>query len=262
MKEISSILDRPLTRRGLLQAAAVTALLPYGAAQASRKGDPQPYEAQEVFGFEEREAQVVAFQGVRLITPERANRLGIRAEFPVFVSSRINQPNGLFVCSDDPLVYQVGHITKSQNFRFNRRGIFYYTRSGDMPNFGSFFNSNFYAMITPLGERVEDSFFGISAGRCEDALTTEIKIFCREGLDCYCSPDALRSGVLTASGSAITPEIQFLKPICSTDRHPQYAGQEKYTFTVTEAGEVKLGLPEERADRNAVLGASPQKVFI
>src|SRR3989344_4909723 len=100
------------------------------------------------------------YKALRLITPERAQKVGIPAEAPVFVSPYISEAHRCSVCdkSFTPLVYQVGYTVDSQHFHDENGGIYSSpTLDGSMKHLE--LNGGFIAVLEPLGKYVEKTVF-------------------------------------------------------------------------------------------------------
>jgi hypothetical protein len=76
-----------------------------------------------------QEANPVNFKWLKLITPEKAQSLGISAESPVFVSPYVDQKIQCFHCLNNytPLVYQHGYTTSAQHFCPTGGGLYHFT---------------------------------------------------------------------------------------------------------------------------------------
>lgn len=79
----------------------------------------------------ERE-EVVHYKLLKLITPEEANRFGVPAESPVFVSPLKSIAENCREChvSHTPLVYSQDGITEAQHFHPTNGGIYHFSGPG------------------------------------------------------------------------------------------------------------------------------------
>lgn len=89
---------------------------------------------------------------LRLVTPERANELGIPAEAPVLCSPYISGTNHCDICNVKytPLIYQVGQETEAQHFCTSGGGI--YTQiPEDKSDHWQYNKGLFTALVRPQG---------------------------------------------------------------------------------------------------------------
>lgn len=91
-------------------------------------------------------------KNLRLVTPERANELGVPAECPVLCSPYVNTTNHCDVCNIDykPLIYQVGQQTTAHHFCKQDGGI-YVQDAQDVSSKWVYYKGLFQAVVIPHG---------------------------------------------------------------------------------------------------------------
>jgi hypothetical protein len=155
-------------------------------------------------------------KGVRLVPPAVAQRLGLPAEAPTFLSPAINGPQRCGDCGTTytPLVYQVGHETRAQHFHPNRGGIYFYGIT--VPDFYVLHATTTLSIVSihdgevictsPITTHLEpigpftpydyDSHEGACQyGRAEEVRTKEIAVYCADAT-CANATTPLTEGLL------------------------------------------------------------------
>lgn len=91
-------------------------------------------------------------KNLRLVTPERANELGVPAECPVLCSPYVIGAVHCHVCNIDykPLIYQVGQQTTAHHFCKQGGGI-YVQDAQDVSNKWVYYKGLFQAVVLPRG---------------------------------------------------------------------------------------------------------------
>ena len=198
------------------------------------------------------EAKKTYFKELRLITAEIANRFGVPAEAPVFVSPQVNAGEN---CDEDecdivftPLVYQVGYDTIAQHLHESSGGIYQWSTSSTVDQILSNGGYKWTAFLVPSGEMYPE---GPGCVRSQSTRTTMITALCHgsyqyyEGLYPPCNK-RLTEGFLTIP--LPYSDISFwpgnLLPLCNLDseQHKFFdAAKVKYSFRITDSGEVHFG---------------------
>lgn len=124
--------------------------------------------------FEREEFVPVYVKELNLITPEKAGKLGIVTEAPIFVSPYTKTDVECTHCHQtySPLVYRRGQITTSQHFHDLDGGIYVHKVSEKEGDFTipEDFRSNFRALVQPLGRTISERW----EFRSENVLVTDI----------------------------------------------------------------------------------------
>jgi hypothetical protein len=161
---------------------------------------------------------------LELITPDRANQLGIPAEAPVFISPYVDRGAYCPHCGIEytPLVYEAGQIITAQHMHEDSGGIYHYGTLKKTPPIGST-HTRWVAEILPLGEKLEA---GDSHGkgmdrttvyRSEAILITRIRAYC--SLRRNSLWHEIQSGLLVPNND----KKDFLRPVC--DSHISATGE-------------------------------------
>lgn len=188
---------------------------------------------------------------VELITPDKANELGIPAESPVFVSKYIKKEDTCAHCSTTytPLVYQVGYTTNSQHIHEGSGGIYLYSSLRKRPP-TLVEASRWVAEVEPIGELIQEDDIG---GRGMDAFRVDrASAIYVKSIRAYCDigrrgRHQIQSGVV-APITIVTPykstlHKDFLKPFCLSHQG-QNPNQPEFSFEISPLGEVMFGMPE------------------
>jgi hypothetical protein len=159
---------------------------------------------------------------LRLVLPEEAARLGIRAESPVFVSPIID---GTRLCGDcaitfTPLVYQTGYETEAHHFQPRSGGIYFYLPCQPRLRTALLEQTGWMAHIEPLGRPIFSDDCTGSIGRAPAIRCIGIEAWCV----CH-APDFRRytanrhvghlldAGLIIQQPVPISP-LRFLLPVC------------------------------------------------
>lgn len=192
---------------------------------------------EERIGIEERRSY---YKALLLISPEKAQELGMRAEAPILVSPLIFQEK---ICQIPncgvrftPLVYQVGYQVRAQHFHEDDGGgggIYYYAVTGPEAIIHNKDSVDYwFAMVEPsLNSRGEFIL------RAEQVLVERILAYCS-----VCHRNV---------GEGLLSELLYtgqLYPICNdhenedkkknSPSHPRYP---KFKFEITRDGRVVFG---------------------
>jgi len=164
------------------------------------------------------------FKMVELITPEKANELGIPAEAPVFVSPVVNTRS---VCRNEcgieysPLVYQVGYETQAQHLHKNSGGIYFsQTANIDRVAWASDASRFFRGWVALLDPK-EPILYAVGArGRAGSVVTTEIRAYST-------SFDQIQEGIVIKKGDK-------LQPASNVTRIARKGGSLEYRFKIKD----------------------------
>lgn len=170
----------------------------------------------------------IYYKTLRLITPDVAQKLGIPAEAPVFISPHVI-PGTCSLCgrSYNPLVYQTGRVVDAHHFHkdeLGSGGIFW--NIADSPP--GFIGAGWLAILSSVGKIVENPN---ASGRSEAVIVKRIIAFCNviphEG--------EISEGLLH---SFTTGRFLSLSPLCSLEEHPERSsGLSSWRFRIIN-GEV------------------------
>lgn len=186
---------------------------------------------------ETSEKKHFSFKQLRLITPERAQRLGIAAEAPVFISPYTIRD----VCGDcgvvyQPLIYHLGivkphHFHEEEKDHWSGGGIYYQSwPEHEVPYLPVFNNEPFdWIAILELAGRFDRR-------RTEQVQVVGIKAFCW-ALDHSWTRQRveLQEGIVVACDN---DSRSSLVPLCNLALHPKYSDWARYHFKIAETGEV------------------------
>jgi|SRR3990167_1011383 len=172
--------------------------------------------------------EIIYYKAVKLVSPERAKRLSLAIETPVFISYYQEQYRKCANCDVvyGPLIYQPSKVVLAEHWhededsKYCLGGVFYdSTDAKPMPIY------LWTAILSPIGSmRVHGS-----ERRARGVLIDEIKI------NCWLCPldgtvDNITEGFVVGNGD--------LTPICSPEIHPELAYQPNLSFKVTENNQV------------------------
>lgn len=198
----------------------------------------------------EREAverENVFWKALVLVTPDRANTLGIYAESPVFISPQIRQKEECKTCrvSYTPLTYQVGYMIKAQHFHEGESGGIYFncnTESEFRALLAPPFFDSWVAICDVTGKSVLASR-SVVAGvmvrghitlmHADAARVRQILALCTAEQLSNHSPLGVKEGYLYSEDN------EYLWPIC--DRHVSLgkpAISVRWRFQISDTGEV------------------------
>lgn len=189
-----------------------------------------------------KSVEVLNLKVLRLITPERAARLGVSTEGPVFISTSTSSK---FRCLEKdcnvywgPLIYQAGYKVEAHHFHQGRDGgIYFYgyrdILAGYFNHLIQAFGSGWIAIVEPASSEVGFDRGG-GGRRAKEVAITKIRAFC---VDEYCMSGP-KSREISQGFVVPGTEAGRLQPICSLERHPEYASRTRYNFQITEEGEV------------------------
>ncbi|GEM_PF-2117744 len=197
---------------------------------------------------------------LRLVSPERAQELGLSAEGPVFISPGINESKICSVCGVEytPLVYQKGYVISSHHFHSEKDpikneeagGIYHWGTKGlNGPT-----HSSWRAILRPIGQSVRQPLLTEQTRnvhpiyRSESVYVAQILAFCNpDGHGCPYKrlTDKFPFGEQLSEGIAVLGsndwQGEFLFPLCEDtvnyDRYFGWKSNAKMRFLITE-GEV------------------------
>lgn len=142
------------------------------------------------------------FKELDLISPETAQKAGIPAESPVFVSPSAKHERICGSCTTTygPLVYQAGYRTLPHHFHereIEGGGIYFLLkRTKDDPYFISKYGLSWVADIT-LGTRSTYYSIGKLGGRSSSVVVNRIRAYCKEnnGFEHPEGPTEIKEGI-------------------------------------------------------------------
>jgi hypothetical protein len=120
------------------------------------------------------------FKHLRLVPAERAQRLGIHAETPVFVSPFIDGKQRCPVCRVcfTPLVYQAGYEVRAQHYHETDGGIYFYLARLPRLYKALAERSGWVLQVEPLGETAISNGPPYRSGRAEAVRCIAMSAWC------------------------------------------------------------------------------------
>lgn len=173
----------------------------------------------------------IIYKELRLITPEYAQRLGIAAEAPVFISPQIVE--GICVncgVTITPLVYAFGREVIAQHFCLNNGGIYVYRRWNNRASAWSVW----MGVGIATGSYIGRNYFGSEGGRYKSILLSALQVKCAECRERMVGDIDLWHK-RTDAISPMHAECKIMRPIVPS----------KWQLHLTESGEPLFMLREE-----------------
>lgn len=194
------------------------------------------------------------WKSLRLITPEKAQSIGIPSEGPVFSSPYTGRREMCKECGGQfgPLVYQAQAIVSAHHFCQEGGGIYYYSKGSAWITESNYpYNDGWVAYLRLMGKQISN--------RAEQVFVDSMGVFCM--IDGHVGQE-LREGVVVGvkqelrEGEEGSPEIENnrLFPCCSVDtdsrikkhvipkwKRFEYCIRPRFNFRVTEDGRVVFG---------------------
>jgi hypothetical protein len=178
---------------------------------------------------------------LRLVPPATANRLGIPAEAPTFLSPGVVTPHRCWACwvTFTPLVYQTGQLTTAQHYHKNRGGIYFIVTdySPLLFLYALTGRTGWLAHIEPVGKTWIQAASGQGHGRSEAVRITKIVARCRYNAnyrrvyDCQHRGYALNTGILYQEPFWDCDSAMLL-PVCGPDDMPVH--QAPFSFRIQD----------------------------
>ncbi|MBI2613223.1 MAG: hypothetical protein HYW62_00405 [Candidatus Levybacteria bacterium] len=189
---------------------------------------------------EAEKGEFVFWKQLKLITPQQAERLGIWAETPVFISPLISEKGICYECQEEysPIIYGHGLVT-AQHFHRPGNGGIYHNKSlpsffteQERTNFKNFKWPHWIAILDPIGpgpiQNEEWSRFSPTiATSSEKAYVREIRAFSVNG-------EIKKGALLERTDSSLAPFIN----LHSDDDIILPFNLPEFEFRITETGEV------------------------
>lgn len=192
------------------------------------------------------------YKHLKLVSPEEANRLGVFAECPVFISPYA-ETNYCQICDVkySPLVYQAGYTIEAQHYHPNEKigGIYLfseiknpYLSTSSVLESESVYNAfGWFGILKP-----EFTIYSSMTCTSSKVYVEQIKAFCKGSkidLDLDCGK-GLKEGIIQqpANLSYLGNSAHDLVPLCSSGCVLSPSINTEFKFTVTPEGAVSFNL--------------------
>lgn len=172
---------------------------------------------------------------LRLVTPERANELGIPAEAPVLCSPYVSGTYRCDICNVKytPLIYQIGQETEAQHFCKENGGGIYTQIPEDKSDHWQYNKGLFTALVRPQGPIRMGNDRGY---QFRSVTPTKIQL-----VRCYDCNTLMDTGHLEFDYSTLSSLRSYnLVPICIHCFDPASARLSEWRFAINSTGELSF----------------------
>jgi hypothetical protein len=167
---------------------------------------------------------------LRLITPRKAEKLGVRAEAPVFISPRTDKRRQCTLCPVvyTPIVYQTGQVTTAQHWHENEGGIYLYVINNAKFLEALCNQSGWIAQVETIGQIAINGSPTNLQGRAEAVRCLAISAWCQHQHTekAYRNirghpPHLITEGLIASDDTYDWPDSELL-PVCAKTNLPKY----------------------------------------